>query len=53
VFARDIDSVLLLQINASGKLAVSYAQQVSPLTKLTFATEASPALAVPWSGFAI
>jgi len=33
------DTTVCGKINANGKLAVSYAQQVSPMTKITFATE--------------
>jgi len=33
------DTTVCGKLNAQGKVAVSYAQQVSPMTKLTFATE--------------
>ena len=33
------DTIVTAKVNATGKVSVSYAQQVSPLTKITFATE--------------
>lgn len=38
-YAAAADTTITTRVSSAGKVAVSYAQQVSPMTKLTFATE--------------
>jgi ribosomal protein L13 len=42
-YRADKDTVITAKANSAGKVAVSYAQQLSSLAKLTFATEVDAA----------